>query len=120
MTSVCSVVRSEEMKPKTGVPKEQPPLPADIDDLRAFWLSVMKGAFTTVDEHDKLTNVMVPMELRLKASELLAKFTVVPAKKRAKTDEGITATPDILRLATLIEQSKEITNEALAGAINGQ
>jgi hypothetical protein len=80
----------------------------------------MKGNYVTAID-GKPTTVAVPMELRLKASELLAKFTVPTPKGKPVGAAGpdVTATPDILRVAKLLEDSQDITDKDLGDVIDG-
>lgn len=101
---------------------DSPPsmLTENLDDLVEFWRTVMKGHIVIETENGKLANSSIPMELRLKASELLAKYTEkgTSSKKSVAKGNKATATVDILNLAKLIEQSGSISNDDIEQAFD--
>lgn len=70
------------------------------EELFRFWRSVMTGAIRT---ENPLIETDVTLELRMRASENLAKYLVT--KPRGDEEEAHeTVTPDVLRLARLLEE----------------
>lgn len=100
--------------PKKNVADERPSM--DASTLLEFWSDIVKGKMLAAGNDGTLREITVPLEIRLRASELLAKYTV-PSKGKAVEDKEITATPDILRLAQLLESDKKYSDEDLQAAI---
>ena len=86
------------------------------DSLLGFWEELMKGKILVANSLGEMKEAIVPIEVRLRASELLAKYTV-PTKAKAAEDREITVTPDILRVAHMLESDERYTNEDLLRAI---
>ena len=85
-------------------------------DLLDFWYEIMKGKMLVSDSHGQIKESFVPIEIRLRASELLAKYTVT-AKGKAVEDHEVSATPDILRVAQMLESDDRYTDEDIRRAL---
>ena len=103
-------------RPKAPGPKAGP-LSRDTENLLEFWRSVVSGNYTIADG-DGIKSVFVPIELRLRASELLAKYTV-PTSVKESVGEDATVTPEILRVAQMLEHNEQYTDEDLRRALTG-
>ncbi len=62
-----------------------------------------------------LRTVIVPLEARLRASELLAKHVVMPKQK--DDDKDVVASPEILRVAHMLETDERYTDADLRDAL---
>jgi hypothetical protein len=91
----------------------------DVRDLLEFWGQVMKGQFLMADQNGNPKIIPVPLELRLRASQLLAQYTV-PGKVTAQPqeDDDVAVTPDVLRLTQLLEQNTTLTDDDLREALD--
>jgi hypothetical protein len=93
------------MAKKQAKPAIEIPLTGDVQDLLVFWKACVSGRIIVKDESGKEQTIVVPLEVRLRASDLLAKH-VMPKGGRfveEETDDMVTATPDILHLASMLE-----------------
>ena|SRR5437899_4375299 len=80
------------------------PITGDVQDLLTFWRQCVSGRIVVKDESGKEQTLIVPLEVRLRASDLLAKHAMPKGGRLVEEeDELTTATPDILRLADMLE-----------------
>ena len=80
-------------------------LTPDLSMLIEFWREIVRGKLVSTDGV-KVTEHDIPIDLRLRASELLAKH-MMPAKgmlyESDQAEQVATVTPEILRVASLLE-----------------
>lgn len=92
--------------PRKNAKTTAAPAPDDHDatDLLAFWRQIVSGHIL-VEEHGTKKKVPVPIEVRIRASELLAKHKMPKAGTKQADDDDTTVpmTPDTLKLAQLLE-----------------
>lgn len=91
----------------------------DVRDLLEFWSQLMKGSFLTTGPNGEPQMVPVPLDLRLRASQLLAQYTV-PGKvtSRPVETDDVAVTPDILRVAQMLESSEQYSDDAIKEALD--
>jgi hypothetical protein len=88
----------------------------DVGSLVEFWQTLMKGRFAAADENGIVKEMYVPLDMRLKASELLAKY-ILPRTAPSEDDSDITTTPEILKVADLLTNSDQYTDAEIKEAI---
>lgn len=101
---------------KKGAVAQQANVTPQIQKLLDFWEEVMNGSYDTADKDGNVKRLFIPIELRLRASELLAKYTV-PGKIRQEDDGDITTTPDILKLAQMLESNAQFSDDDIREAL---
>lgn len=77
----------------------------EVSNLLEFWKEIVKGRVVTSDDQGAVKEIVVPLEVRIRASELLAKY-MIPTKGKlveAENEDTKVATPDILRVAQMLE-----------------
>ena len=91
----------------------------DPGELMSFWESLMKGSLMVADGRGAPQMIVVPLEARIRASELLAKYTVPTGAHIPKDDtKPTTVTPDILRVAQMLENAAAYSDEDLRRALD--
>lgn len=113
----------KEMAQRNPAPK-QPPAPQGLTEylpeLVAFWREVMKGSIVTTLDNGHVVEGSIPIECRLKASELLAKYLAPPPKGGVKSGSQIVAPPmDIMKLAEKLEKIPLEDLHSLLAETNG-
>lgn len=80
----------------------------EVASLLDFWKEIVKGRVMVGDAEGILKEIVVPLEVRIRASELLAKY-MIPTKgklvEREDEDTKLT-TPDILKVAQMLENDQ--------------
>lgn len=90
-------------------------LTGDTADLLDFWRKIVQGRMTVEDDSGATREIIVPLEVRIRASELLAKH-VIPKNARIidPADEDLAADADAHTLAQVLEN--KFSDEVLAKA----
>ena len=87
---------------KSGV---EIPREGDAANLFAFWREIVTGRLSIETDDGEKKEILVPREVRIRASELLAKHVIPKGGKIADdvNEDDVETTPDILRVAQMLE-----------------